>query len=83
MTRVFRFDPKARLKEVAEAAKALGERSEVLAVVLFGSLARGRPPPSATQTSSSSSGTPLFPFPKGSCATARKGCAGWRSSLTP
>ncbi|BCZ91514.1 nucleotidyltransferase [Thermus thermophilus] len=41
MTRVFRFDPKARLEEVAEAARALGERPEVLAVVLFGSLARG------------------------------------------
>ena len=41
LTRVFRFDPKARLKEVAEAARALGERPEVLAVVLFGSLARG------------------------------------------
>lgn len=41
LTRVFRFDPKARLEEVAEAARALGERPEVLAVVLFGSLARG------------------------------------------
>ncbi len=41
MTRVFRFDPKARLREVVRAACALGERPEVLAVVLFGSLARG------------------------------------------
>ena len=45
MTRVFRFDPKARLNEVAEAARALGERPEVLAVVLFGSLARGEATP--------------------------------------
>ena len=76
MTRVFRFDPKARLKEVAEAARALGERPEVLAVVLFGSLARG-------EATAFSDADLLVPFPKGSCATARKGCAGWRSSPTP
>lgn len=42
MTRIFRFNPKARLKEVEEAARALRERPEVLAVVLFGSLAQGQ-----------------------------------------
>ncbi|GAB5602389.1 nucleotidyltransferase domain-containing protein [Thermus sp. FJN-A] len=41
MTRVFRFDPEARLEEVAQAARALGAHPEVLAVVLFGSLVRG------------------------------------------
>ncbi len=41
MTRVFRFHPQARLAELRRGALALGERPEVLAVVLFGSLARG------------------------------------------
>lgn len=40
MTRVFRFDREARLREIHQAAQLLGERPEVLAVVLFGSLAR-------------------------------------------
>lgn len=42
MVRIFPFDPKARLKELRKAAEALGKRPEVLAVVLFGSLARGQ-----------------------------------------
>ncbi|PZA05979.1 hypothetical protein EWH23_16320 [Meiothermus sp. PNK-Is4] len=42
MTRIFRFDPQARLEELERAAQALGKRPEVLAVVLFGSLAQGR-----------------------------------------
>lgn len=42
MTRIFRFDPQARLEALEGAAKALGQRPEVLAVVLFGSLAQGR-----------------------------------------
>ncbi len=42
MTRIFRFDPKARLQEVERGAQALRERPEVLAVVLFGSLAQGQ-----------------------------------------
>ncbi|GAA6733936.1 nucleotidyltransferase domain-containing protein [Thermus oshimai] len=42
MTRVFRLDRRARLEEVRRGAQALGElHPEVLAVVLFGSLARG------------------------------------------
>lgn len=42
MTRVFRLDRKARLEEVHRGAQAMGEmHPEVLAVVLFGSLARG------------------------------------------
>jgi hypothetical protein len=39
--RVFRLDEKARLEELKMAARALGQDPEVLAVVLFGSLARG------------------------------------------
>jgi hypothetical protein len=42
MTRIFRFDPRARLEVLERAAKELGEKPEVLAVVLFGSLAQGR-----------------------------------------
>ncbi|RDI95187.1 nucleotidyltransferase domain-containing protein [Meiothermus sp. QL-1] len=42
MVRIFPFDPKARLEELRGAAEALGERPEVLAVVLFGSLAQGQ-----------------------------------------
>jgi predicted nucleotidyltransferase len=42
MTRILRFDPKARLQELEKAAQVLGKRPEVLAVVLFGSLAQGR-----------------------------------------
>jgi predicted nucleotidyltransferase len=38
---VFRLDEKARLEELKMAARALGQDPEVLAVVLFGSLARG------------------------------------------
>ncbi|AEV15233.1 hypothetical protein TCCBUS3UF1_1840 [Thermus sp. CCB_US3_UF1] len=41
MTRIFPFDPKARLEEVRRAAQSLQEWPEVLGVVLFGSLARG------------------------------------------
>lgn len=43
MTQVFRFDREARLQEIRRAAQMLGERPEVLAVVLFGSLARQGP----------------------------------------
>lgn len=43
MTQVFRFDREARLQEILRAARMLGERPEVLAVVLFGSLARQGP----------------------------------------
>lgn len=42
MTRIFPFDPQARLEQVARAAEALGARPEVLAVILFGSLAQDR-----------------------------------------
>jgi hypothetical protein len=41
VTQVFRLDEKARLEELKMAARALGQDPEVLAVVLFGSLARG------------------------------------------
>lgn len=41
MTRIFSFDQEARVQVLKGAAQALGERPEVLAVVLFGSLARG------------------------------------------
>lgn len=41
MTRIFPFDPKARLEEVRRAAQSLQQWPEVLGVVLFGSLARG------------------------------------------
>jgi hypothetical protein len=41
VTQVFRLDEKARLEELKMAARALGQNPEVLAVVLFGSLARG------------------------------------------
>lgn len=39
MTQVFRFEREARLQEILRAARMLGEHPEVLAVVLFGSLA--------------------------------------------
>jgi uncharacterized protein len=41
VTQVFRLDEKARLEELKMAARALGQDPEVLAVVLFGSLAQG------------------------------------------
>jgi len=41
VTRIFPFDREARMEALKRAAQALGERPEVLAVVLFGSLARG------------------------------------------
>jgi hypothetical protein len=44
-TQAFRFNPKAPLGKAVQAARALGERLEALAVVLFGSLARGEATP--------------------------------------
>ncbi|KPD26428.1 nucleotidyltransferase [Thermus scotoductus] len=41
MMRIFTFDPQARRAELEQATARLAERPEVLAVVLFGSLARG------------------------------------------
>ncbi|MFN3179264.1 MAG: nucleotidyltransferase domain-containing protein [Thermus sp.] len=64
MTRVFTFDPEARRAELERATAWLAERPEVLAVVLFGSLARGE----ATAMSDADllvllEGSPL-PFPE-------------------
>ncbi|WP_185747695.1 hypothetical protein [Thermus amyloliquefaciens] len=42
MTRIFSFDPHVRRAEVERAGAFLGKRPEVLAVVLFGSLAWAR-----------------------------------------